>query len=285
MSYLEKQKGIQSGDEYSPTFLELDAKSGPWLVKVQQEAVTSKYPNWDLNADDGVLTFGDDERTGVVASIQIIGTYTADDSNWLWGWSNPEMGQEAARTAQVRDEHEDIPELTNPTYKCTEIKAWSVAAAAAYAMKAESCYRLPGDDVSLFVALFDITELKADDPRAAHKTPEPAAAAEALADFVGPAALNVGGLLLDALRTDEVPMDEVIAAIHAISDNLGELSKSPVGKGTPAATEAELLAGVLRQGALALSVPPGHPALEDGARQMLAVLQDIAKRYGAWPED
>ncbi len=284
MSYLEKQKGIQPGDDYSPTFLELDAVSGPWLVKVQQESVVAKYPSWDLNADEGVITFGDNERTGVVASIQILGTYSADDSTWLWGWSSPEIGQEAAKTAQVRDDHEEIPELTTPTYSCTKIKAWSVAAAAAHAMRAESCYCLPGE-VDLFVALFDITELGDDDPRAAHKTSEPEAASRALAEFVGPAALNTGGLLLDALRTDEVPMDEVIAAIHAVSDNLAELARSPVGQGTPAASEAEQLAGVLRQGALALSVPPGHPSLEDGARQMLALLQDIAKRYGAWPED
>ena len=283
MSYLEKQKGIQSGEDYSPTFLELDAESGPWLVKVQQESITGRYPSWDLNAEEGVITFGDDQRTGAVASVQILGTYCADDSTWLWGWSSPEMGQESAAAAKVRDDRPDIPELSTPTFKCTVTKAWSLAAAAAYAMKAESCYRLPGE-VDLFVALFDITELDADDPRAAHKGADQELAATALAEFAGPAALNVGGLLLDALRTDEVPIDEVIAALHAVCDNLGELSNSPVGKGTQAAAEAARLSGVLRQGALALSVPPGTPALEQGARELLAVLQDVAKRYGAWPE-
>ena len=285
MSYLEKQQGIESGEDYSPTFLELDAESGPWLVKVQQESVTGRYPNWDLNAETGVITFGDDERTGVVASVQILGTYSADDNTWLWGWSSPEMGQQSAATAGVRDNNPDIPELTTPTFKCSETKAWSLSAAAAYAMKAESCYRLPGEAVALFVALFDITELDEDDPRARHKGQDPDLAQQALVEFAGPAALNVGGLLLDALRTDEVPMDEVIAAVHAVCDNLAQLSNSPVGQGTEAAAEAAELAATLRQGALAISVPPGHPALEEGARQLLAVLQVVAKRYGAWGEE
>ena len=145
MSYLEKQQGIESGEDYSPTFLELDAESGPWLVKVQQESVTGRYPNWDLNAETGVITFGDDERTGVVASVQILGTYSADDNTWLWGWSSPEMGQQSAATAGVRDNNPDIPELTTPTFKCSETKAWSLSAAAAYAMQADTCYRLPGE--------------------------------------------------------------------------------------------------------------------------------------------
>ncbi len=284
MSYLEKQQGIQSGDDYSATFLELDAESGPWLVKVQQESIITKYPSWDLDAEEGVITFGDDERTGAVASVQILGTYSADDTTWLWGWSHPEMGQQAAATAKVRDDHEEVPELTTPTFKCTETKAWSLAAAAAYAMKADSCCRLPGE-VELFVALFDVTELSADDPRSQHKKQDPEAAAQALAGFAGPAALNVGGLLLDSLRTDEVSVDEVIAALHAVCDNLKALSESPVGQGTPAAAEAAELSGVLRQGALALSVPPGTEAMEQGAREVLAVLQDVARRYGAWTEE
>ena len=284
MSYLEKQQGIQSAEDYSPTFLELDAESGPWLVKVQQESVIGKFPDWDLNAEEGVITFGDDQRTGAVASVQILGTYSADDTTWLWGWSHPEMGQQSAAAARVRDDNPDVPELITPTFKCSETKAWALAAAAAHAMKADSCYRLPGD-VYLFVALFDITELDSDDPRAAHKGPDPELAHKALAEFAGPAALNVGGLLLDALRTDEVPLDEVIAALHAVCDDLGQLSLSPVGQGTPAAVEAAQLSGLLRQGALALSVPPGSPALDQGARELLAVLKDVAQRYGAWTED
>ena len=285
MSYLEKQKGIDAGDTYSPTFLELDAESGPWLVKVQQETVIRQgdFPTWDLDLDNGVITFGNEQRTGIAARFQILGTYSADDATWLWSWSHPELSKKSEVVARVRDEHPDVPEFSTPTFACSEIKAWSLAAAAAHAARAESCYRLPGD-VGIFVALFEITELDPKDPRAQNKSQDPELARQALAEFAGPAALNVGGLLLDALRSDEVPIDEVIAALHAVCDNLTELSQSPVGEGTDAALEAEQLAGALRQGALAISVPPGTPALEQGAREVLALLQHVAKRFDAWPE-
>lgn len=284
MSYLEKQQGLPE-EEYSPAFLELDSQSGPWLLATQQESVVTRgdYPAFDLDLEQGVITFGDDQRVGVVASIRLLGTYSADDKTWLWSWSAPQWADRCQEVQRLSEDHSQIPEFVDPTFTCTETKAWSVAAAAAFALKADGCFRVPGE-VATYVALFNVTELEPDDPRAQSPRQDPQAADQALAEFAGPAALNIGGLLLDALRSgDEVTTDHVIAALHAMCDNLQQLAQSPMGQGTPAAQQAETLGSALRQGALCLAVPPG-PQLMEGATELLVTLKEVAQRYGAWTD-
>jgi len=284
VGYLEQQQGLPPG-KYSPPFLEIDKLSGPWLTKIQQESLIAKanLSEWDLNIEEGVIRFGDKERFKVMAAIQLLGTYSPDDGQWLWAWSNPETAKLGHASAVIRDKHEDVPELQEPTFKCTETKAWALAAAAAHQMEAQGCYRLPGE-IQTFIALFDITELSPEDPRGELLGPDPEVAQQALAEYAGPMAMNIGGLLLDAVKGEALSIDEVISVIHTFSDNLEEITQSPAGKGTPAAAEASQLAKVMRQAVLCLSVPD-QQALMEGAKEVLGSLQGVARRYGAWPGD
>ena len=86
-------------------------------------------------------------------------------------------------------------------------------------------------------------------------------------------------------KADEQDLDPVIGALHGLADSLQELGESPIGQGTPAAAEAKELAQLLRQAAVGLSLPPGHPSLPDAAKQVLTLLEEAARHYGVWPED
>jgi hypothetical protein len=285
LGYFEDKLGLPSG-QYSPEFLEIDAEAGPWLTASQQSSPVAidRFPSWSLDLDEGVIWFGDEHRNGVVASVQLLGTYAADSQTWLWAWANPKQRSELGLAAsKVRDDHPDVPELTQPSFTCPEPKAWAVAAAAAFKAKGETCFRLPGE-VSLFVALFDVTELDEGDPRSERRTRDPEAAQEALAGYAGPAAIQIGALLLEAIKEAEPQLDPVITAIHQMADNLEDLSRSPVGKGTPAAQDAFQMAQVLRHGTLVLASPT-REALVEGIREVLNLLGEIAKIYGAWTDE
>ncbi len=283
MSYFEEQQGLPPG-EYSSKFLEIDAQAGPWLSESQRTSIitTRGFSDWDLDTERGIIQFGDAEQAGAVATIQVLGTYDPKVGTWLWAWSNPKLETLSQLTEQVRDDHPDIPEFTDAAHVCSEVKAWALAAAAALKMNAQGCFRLSGELVT-FVALFDIKELSAEDLEAAERGPDPKVAQQTLVEYAGPMALNIGGLLISALEHGE-GIDQIIEAIHGFSESLEKLALSPVGQGTPAAKEAGELAAILRQGALCLAVPPGSPAIEEGAREILTLLRDVAKGYGAWKD-
>lgn len=286
MSYLEQQQGVENSD-FSADFLDIDAKSGPWLVQAQQAftAVRAGLPRWDIDPEQELIFFGNDERIGVVARYDVIGTYDPSDGTWLWVWANPKIEHPSEAVAGLREAHPDVPELTEPSTRGAEVRAWTLAAAAAMLTEAEGCFKIPGD-IATFVALRDVHELSPDDPRARREAPaaDDAAAGDALATYAGPMALNLGGLVLDALRDEALSMDQVIEALHGFADNLAALAESPVGKGTPAAAEAVQLAGVLRQGALCLAVPRESDGFAEGVRELMGLLEHLARHYGAWPD-
>jgi hypothetical protein len=283
VAYLEQRLEQPAGD-YSPTFLELDARSGPWLVQGQKESVVARgdYSDFDLDLEQGLIQFRNKQRVGVVARMEVLGTYAPDDGTWLWAWSNPKLAQLSQGAAKVRDEHDAIPELCEPTFKCTETKAWSVAAAAAFEMQAQTCYRLPGE-IQTFVALFEVTELDPDDPRARQVEANPEEALNVLAEYAGPTALTLGGWLVQALRDERETLEEIIGALHNFGENLGEIATSPLGQGTPAAEDAQKLAGLMRQAAMMLAVPRESENFEKGVKEVLTMLQHVAQNYGAVP--
>jgi hypothetical protein len=175
-----------------------------------------------------------------------------------------------------------VPEFALTLIQADELKAWTLAAAVGYLMKADTCFRLPGP-LQLFVALTDVTEIAPDDPRAQRRTQDAEQAAEALREYAGPAALHLGTMLVEELKGGR--LDPVVQAVHRVCERLEVLGKSPVGRDTPAAAEATELAGRLRQGAMGLSLPPGHPQLGAAVQHMLDLLEAVAKQHGAWPDD
>lgn len=288
MGYFETERGLPPDAEaYSPEFLELDAVAGPWLSASQASSPIARgLCEWRFDPEAGTLAFGDGERIGIIARAAILGTYDTKDGTWLWAWANPHLDALSADAARVRDEHPEIPELAAPSLKGGETKAWALAAAAAHLLEARGCYRLPGEgEIVTFVALLELEELAADDPRAQSVGGDAAAAAETLAGYAGPAALSIGALVLECLEARPPEFDPAIAALHAFCERLEALEQSPLGRGTPAGHEACELAVLLRQGALCLSLPPNDPSLAEGIEELLGLLHHLAQRYGALPEE
>jgi len=288
VAYLEKKQGLPAGD-YSEAFLEIDQESGPWLTKCQTDSPIARagHKEWDLDLERGLIRFTGGEGHDLLARFEVLGTFNPEDGTWLWAWSNPMMEHLSAGVAGLRETFEkqevEIPEITEPNHVGTEVQAWTLAAAAAFRLQAESCYRLPGD-IQTFVALYQITELpnQGEAPASEQQGPDPEAAAAVLAEYAGPMALNLGGLLIGVLRgEEELSMDQLIGHLHSFCDNLAELAKSDLGQGTPAAAEAVQLSNSLRQSALFLSVPPGSPLLDQAVREVLTALRGVAEKYGA----
>ncbi len=199
----------------------------------------------------------------------------------MWAWTSEKLARASKRAEQVRDEHPEVPEFGLTLIKAEEVKAWTLATAVAYLMKVDVCYRLSGA-LQLFVGLTDITELDASDPRAKRPKQDPAAAAQALREYAGPASVHLGSMLFEALKGGS--LGPVVEVIYGFCERLEDLSASPVGRDTPAAEEAAGLAQRLRRAAESLSVPPGHPTLAQAVKQTLDLLEGTAKDYDAWPE-
>jgi len=283
VAYLDQAQGKPPA-ELSSELLEIDETSGPWLAETQRKPVIAqdKYPRWDLDLAEEVIWFGDEERQGIVARVHTIGSYSVDDGVWVWAWTNEELARPSAGAQQVCEDHSEVPEFGLTLIKGDETMAWTLAAAVAHLMGAEACYRLPGA-LQMFVALTDITPIDPSDPRAKRPLQDSAGAAAALGEFAGPAALRIGGLVVETLKDGQ--LDKVIDVLYRFCERLEEMATSPVGQGTPAASEATEHAGQLRQAALSLSVPPGHPALAEAVKGLLDLLERIARQYGAWPEE
>jgi len=286
LGYFDDKMG-QPPSSLSPEFLEIDAEAGPWLEQSQQGSPIDlgQYPRYELDLEESVIWFGDDERKGAVAAVQLLGTYTAEDQTWLWATANPKSEEAlTGALAKLQEELEDVPEFKAPTCPSSEAKAWALAAAAAYKMKSQTCFRL-SDKVTLFVALFDIEVIDPADPRAARATQDAALAMQALESYAGPAMLQLGALLAQAVEQKEPDLDPVIAMLHEVAENLDDLERSPVGQGTKAADEARRLAVVIREAVTSLSVPPNSPALVEGVQEVFTLLKEVAQQYGAWPQD
>jgi len=283
VAYLEQTQGKPPG-QYSEQLLAIDAESGPWLTRTQRTStlLRSGCPRWELDLDEEVIWFGDEQRNSAVAAVQAIGTFSPEDGQWVWAWTGPPLANHATVAQRVCDTHPEVPEFQQQIIPADRLKAWTLAASVAYLIKAEGCFRLPGE-LELFVGLFNVTELAPDDPRAERRGQDPEQAREALAGFAGPAALEIGKRILRGLEDGQ--LDSAIETIYRVCENLEALAASPVGKDTPAAEEAAELAQKMRKQVMGLSLPPGHPELGASVKAVLAELEWIARRYGALPEE
>ena len=281
MSYLERLYN-QPEQDYSPEFLKIDAESGPWFQKhLKNSIITQKaYKTWRLEASERVLWFGNEERNQAVAEVQLIGSYSDEDKKFIWAWTNPELKDISASTLKICEENSQVPEFKDALITSNEHKALTLSAAIAYKLGAESCYRLAGD-LDLFVALFKVHEIKEDDPRSHLPVKDEKRANQALTEFAGTMALNLGGLIIDGLKLGS--MDLAIKTIYRFCEKLEELSESPIGKDTESAKEAIKLAEVMKKAIMSLSLPIEHPLLQQGVRSVLSFLEDVAKEYGTWP--
>lgn len=97
-----------------------------------------------INADDWIIT----------APIQVVGTYSKQDSSWLWGWDHPSVDSRLAEHARLARDYASefkLKRFNTRMLTCTEADAWQFAAVACLVGNADGVYRAPFNDTFLFM--------------------------------------------------------------------------------------------------------------------------------------
>ena len=118
-----------------------------------------KYARWDFSQDTGELVLTDPVRGVARAPAQVIGTWLADDSTWLWAWDNPSIAARLTADARrVRQFGHDnaLPRLTRAKIGCPESEAWRFAALAMHLCGAQGVYRGPAGPTGIFLSFGDV---------------------------------------------------------------------------------------------------------------------------------
>jgi hypothetical protein len=108
---------------------------------------------WEFDQDSGQLTFTFPEFI-VKAPAQIIGSFNARDSTWLWAWANSSIDARLTEASlRVRDygEQHGIWPLTTPKWSAEEMDGWRLAALACSLCNQRGAYRAPADSTLVFM--------------------------------------------------------------------------------------------------------------------------------------
>ncbi len=109
---------------------------------------------WNVNLDDGVLTFDSGNGVKAVCDIQVVGTRNVTDASFLWGWDHPSVSSDLQAHAIVVREYGEANGyswLTSPMLKLPEEKAWELAALACKLNEAQGAFRGRSGDTSIFM--------------------------------------------------------------------------------------------------------------------------------------
>ncbi|WP_289009733.1 DUF6882 domain-containing protein [uncultured Thermomonospora sp.] len=100
---------------FSPAFQRLGAALAA-VVLQQQETLAEFLPREDWKADLTARTYS---SGGVTVRVSLLGSYAVREQTWLWGWANPQFGEEhpaVVPTLVVREigQRLGVPELVTP---------------------------------------------------------------------------------------------------------------------------------------------------------------------------
>ena len=92
-------------DELSPEVDKFLADAGVEF-DAKQEALERDWrigeaAEWGFDQDTCLLWLGFDDGSRLEANAQILGTYSNDDQDWQWAWSNPNIEAAVARDSQA----------------------------------------------------------------------------------------------------------------------------------------------------------------------------------------
>lgn len=138
------------------------ATASEWSI-ARQERAKATYgidarPAWFYDGERRVMRFYDPAGTtgGVLADVDIVGTFSVKTSTFMWRWANDGASdEERARMSPVRvfGEVRGFSRLTEECWEGTQLDAWDVTRIAAYLLGAEGLYRAPSDNLYLFMVL------------------------------------------------------------------------------------------------------------------------------------
>lgn len=114
-----------------------------------------EHKRYDYDVDTGLMTFSNEGLVAVVAEIQIVGTTSERNKNWLWSWGNDWWPKSAVLAAEATREfgaEKEIEELTTEYLYDDSIVnlGWEMAAVTARVVGAMGAYRAPTNNGHIF---------------------------------------------------------------------------------------------------------------------------------------
>ena len=114
-----------------------------------------KATSWSLDQDEGIIHF--ELENGMVASApaQIVGTYSDNDSSFMWAWDHPSIEpalQTAAMKTREFGKQHGYEEFTTQIVTCDQLRAWEFTAVTMRLSEMQGAYRGPaGNGVYVFI--------------------------------------------------------------------------------------------------------------------------------------
>lgn len=122
--------------------------------------------SWDVDLNSGTITFTNDEKGIVItAPVQVVGTYNAEDSSWLWGWEHPSVSEPLgafARRVREFGEQYGRKELTTRKITTSMDTAWEFTALACYLNGGEGGYNGSSGSTRVLLVYGSVTITKKD---------------------------------------------------------------------------------------------------------------------------
>ena len=137
------------------TFEEMEEKQN----KLEQVFGLGHFDRYELDPDEETIFFSADGKNGVKAKFIPIGTYSLENESWMWGWHNSAFTdglREKSGKLKALADITGIEMFENPTAGADEEMAWEMAAMSLHVLDADGLYRVPGNNLLYFYAIYDI---------------------------------------------------------------------------------------------------------------------------------
>lgn len=149
------------GDEGFRALLDhASARTRDRQVEAQRRFDLGGYERWGADYDAALFTLGSGPHTGIVAELQIVGTFSKQSDSWLWSWGNEAFGERLVhRIARLRafGEVRGIPRLSERYHDAVEeVDGWELTSLARYLLAGDAVYRAPMDHRLVFMVLFNL---------------------------------------------------------------------------------------------------------------------------------
>ncbi len=116
--------------------------------------------SWNLNQDDGVVSFTFADGAVVTAPAQMVGTYNIRDKTFLWAWAHPDVQESCCNHAELAlqfGKRNELVRFTSPKLTCTEDDAWGFTATAAKLGNAKGAFLAEDRGAVLYMTVGDVT--------------------------------------------------------------------------------------------------------------------------------
>lgn len=140
-------------------------------LKIKQESFINdfsinEFNSWYYDQPSGVFTFST-ESTMLFFQFQIIGSFSLKTKTWLWSWANnntyPNVKLDALRVKNFGHSNR-YQKLIEESWPAEEVDGWEMLAVANVVLQPLGVYRIPSDDLFMFIVFTEhISKAEADE--------------------------------------------------------------------------------------------------------------------------